>query len=632
MLASDGLELPATRLDIAGQALLADAALGWRAELVRPGLLGLRSERGRVAFLAPDPEQPWQLPVELEPIWRGAYPARYIVVLGGDAALRARLERFAAEHAAPGIWLHHADGGSGWQNRAPRWRERRIARSLADCATRAFQRDRWTPSEARAHARRLELDGVLLRSEARDFERFRLRLNQRKPRATLALAFVILAVFGLQALWGGTDLPPLLARMGSLVPGRVRDGEWWRLFSCTFLHGGVLHVGLNVLVLWILGRSLERFIGSTRFVIIYFAAGLAGSLSSSLFVSSQSVGASGAIWGLLGAEAALAFYPRPLLPPSLIGVARRTAAANLGLNLVNSFNPHVDLAAHVGGGLMGATVLVLLAASGRLSSGGRAAPPVGGLLRAAAALLSGCFLCGLCVALVTGRAWRVDDAPELERVALPGSPWSVEVPRERSPQPDSDESNATEFGNLAYDPSVVDIGWAPLSNGASGDTREELGLIIRQLEAVPAGLEQLSPPRVVRDEVFPDRSLVIARYRYSANPDVIDDRAIGIIDGARVRVDVIAWAALPRAFEGLAGRVLRSLEASLVLGVRQRSGSVFHTGLSSPRRVALGSDTRRGLPDYLLGRRCAVPFFDCVAADVMSTHLADTLPDLPEGG
>jgi rhomboid protease GluP len=604
----EGGELPATRLDIAGQALLADPALGWRAELSRPGWLGLRSERGRVAFLAVDAEQPWQVLVELDHILQGAYPARYIVVLGGDAALRARLEALASDPAGPRIWLHHADGGLAWQNRVPRWQERRIARSLVDSAARAFERERWTAGEARAHARRLELDGVLLRSEARDFERFRLRLSQRKPRATVALAFVILAVFGLQALWGGTDLPPLLARMGSLVPGRVRDGEWWRLFSCTFLHGGVLHVGLNLLVLWMLGRSLERFIGPTRFLLIYFSAGLAGSLSSSLFVSSQSVGASGAIWGLLGAEAALAFYPRPLLPPSLIGVARRTAAANLGLNLVNSFNPHVDMAAHVGGGLMGAAVLVLLAASGRLSSHGRAAPPVGWLLRAPAALLVCCFLSGLCGAIVAGRPWRVDDAPELERVMLPGSPWSVEVPSERSARRESDEADATEFGNLAYDPSVVDIGWAPLSNGASArETREELGFIVHQLETVPAGLEQIVSPRVVRDEAHPTRSLVIARYRYSANPEVIDDRAIGIIDGVRVRVDVIAWAALPRAFEGLAARILRSFEASVAFEPRRRAGSVFHSGFPSPPRVALSSWVG---PWHCLGDGCGVPFLD----------------------
>jgi membrane associated rhomboid family serine protease len=528
--------------------------------------------------------------LELEHIWQGAYPARYIVVLGGGAALRARLEALASDPAAPRIWLHHADGGPVWQNRAPRWRERRIARSLVDSAARAFERDRWTPSEARTHARRLELDAVLLRSEARDFERFRLRLSRRKPHATVVLALVILTVFGLQALWGGTDLPPLLARMGSLVPGRVRDGEWWRLFSCTFLHGGVLHAGLNVLVLWMLGRSLERFIGPTRFVLIYFTAGLAGSLSSSLFVSSQSVGASGAIWGLLGAEAALAFYPRPLLPPSLIGVARRTAAANLGLNLVNSFNPHVDLAAHVGGGLMGAAVLVLLAASGRLSSNGRAAPPVGWLLRAPAALLSCCFLGGLVVAIAAGRPWRLNDAPELERVTLPSSPWSVEVPSERSARLERGEGTTTEFGNLAYDATVVDIGWARLSNGAAPrETPDELGFIAHQLETVPAGLEQIIPPRIVRDAARPNRSLVIARYRYSANPEIIDDRAIGIIDGARVRVDVIAWAALPRAFEGLAARVLQSFEASVAFGPQRRSGSMFHSGFPSPRRVALSS-------------------------------------------
>lgn len=560
-------QVPATPLDLATQTLLRDRQLGSRVELVAPGLVGLRTARGRVVLLEDRADEPERVTRHLQRIRQRDFPARHVVVLGGGRALRERLRAEPSDRARSGLWVHHTDGREPtWQSREPGWLERRLTRALAAAGSSAFQRRSWSMGEAEAQARRLELDRMLSRDEARDFERFRMHLSRRRPRATVALVAVILVVFALQASWGGMDLPPLLASMGSLVPERARSGQWWRFFSCTFLHGGPLHVGLNVLVLWMLGRSLERFIGTTRFLLIYFSAGVAGSVASSLFVDSQSVGASGAIWGLLGAEAALAFYPRPLLPPALVSLARRTAAANLALNLINSFNPHVDAAAHIGGGLMGAAVLVLLAMTGRLSPRGRAAPPVGWLLRAFTAGLAGLFLAGLVVAQVAGRPWQLDRFPALERVALAGSPWSVEVPRGLSLQASSpatsEQEAAAEFGELAFDPSVVDFTWLPLLGPDSMPApAAELSALVRLYARPPAGLEVLIPPHVVPDAGMRGGGHVAVRYRYTANVEVIEDTAIGIFDAARVRVRVVGWAALPRAFEGLAPRILRSLEA-----------------------------------------------------------------------
>ena len=406
------------------------------------------------------------------------------------------------------------------------------------------------------------------RAEAEHLIQFRALYARRRPYATYGLVGVIGAVFALQAVWGGVDLPPLLASMGSLVPARVRDGEWWRLCACTFLHGGVLHVGLNLLVLGMLGRSLERFIGTSRFVCIYFAAALAGSVTSSLFVVGQSVGASGAIWGLLGADAAMAFYPRPLLPPVLVGMARRTVVVILALLLINSFNPHVDLAAHVGGGSMGAAVLAGLAAAGRVPVFGRPAPARDRWLPWLAALASVAFLAGLVLAIAAGRPWQLDAPPQLERVPLPGSPWTLRVPRTRAVAPGSDGS--TGFGDLACDPSTVDVTWGPLSGELTPPELDaELERVRRRLDEVQVGFEPLAPARVVRD-AGPGGPHVTVRYRYTDNPALVDDRAIGVVRGALVRVDVIAWSALPRAFEGLAPRVLGSLEPRSVSGGSRR--------------------------------------------------------------
>jgi rhomboid protease GluP len=415
---------------------------------------------------------------------------------------------------------------------------------------------------APADALQVQRELSRLRREQHDLDRFRVLVTTRRPIATSLLVASIALVFALQFLWGGVDLPPLLRSMGSMVAERARAGEWWRYFSCTFLHGGLLHAALNTLVLWLLGRSVERFIGPARFLIIYFSAGLCGSVLSSWFVSSQSVGASGAIWGLLGAEMALAFYPRPLLPPALVGIARRTAAANLGLNLINSFNPHVDVAAHVGGGLMGAGVLVSLAATGHLSANGRAPLRAGIGLQLIAGSLACLFVAGLSTAIITGKPWQLDAAPALERVRLPGSPWSIEVPRDRSAA--DPDGGASSFGNVAYDPSVVDVSWAPVPPHADEpDVTAELQLVQQRLARVPEGLEVVVPPRVVNtaDGALPGPHVSV-RYRYVQNPMVIDERVIGFVHGAMVRVDVTAWADLPGAYDGLARRVLGSFEPS----------------------------------------------------------------------
>ncbi len=78
-------------------------------------------------------------------------------------------------------------------------------------------------------------------------------------------------------------------------------GEYWRFFTAMFLHGGLLHIGFNGFALYVLGPETERIYGTARFLGVYFVAGLAGGIASYAFTPSPSVGASGAIFGLIGA-------------------------------------------------------------------------------------------------------------------------------------------------------------------------------------------------------------------------------------------------------------------------------------------------------------------------------------------
>src|SRR5262245_505954 len=174
---------------------------------------------------------------------------------------------------------------------------------------------------------------------------FRSTLARRRPVATFALLAALAAVFALELAVGALDVSPAMARMGALLPGSLARGEPWRLLSCAFLHGGWMHLLLNGLVLGSLGLLLERILGTRRFLVLYGLSALGGSLVSSFFLEGSSVGASGALWGLLTAEFALAAR-EGILPAEMRGALTKSAAQNLGLNVVNSFRPGVDWAAH----------------------------------------------------------------------------------------------------------------------------------------------------------------------------------------------------------------------------------------------------------------------------------------------
>ena len=86
----------------------------------------------------------------------------------------------------------------------------------------------------------------------------------------------------------------------------VAEGEWWRLITAAFLHYGLIHLGMNMLVLWFIGPPLEEYFGHWRYLLVYLVSGLAGS-AGALVASPNAltVGASGAIWGIMGAALVL---------------------------------------------------------------------------------------------------------------------------------------------------------------------------------------------------------------------------------------------------------------------------------------------------------------------------------------
>jgi membrane associated rhomboid family serine protease len=165
-------------------------------------------------------------------------------------------------------------------------------------------------------------------------------------------------------------------------------GEVWRIVSGAFLHAGPFHLLLNMFALYILGSLLEPAIGTVRFLAIYFAALLAGSLGALLLSNPDevTVGASGAIFGLMGATFVIARHRGVDQLASQIGLF-------VVLNLVFTFSiPGISIGGHIGGLIGGALAGLLVAYGERRVGGSSRLVEVGGIALIAIASVAGALL------------------------------------------------------------------------------------------------------------------------------------------------------------------------------------------------------------------------------------------------
>jgi membrane associated rhomboid family serine protease len=155
--------------------------------------------------------------------------------------------------------------------------------------------------------------------------------------------------------WGGGIEALLRAQQlifwGSNVGQLTLHGEPWRLFTSMFLHGSLVHLLFNMVALWQVGGLVERIFGSLRFAGLYVLSGLAGSLASVLWNPHvNSVGASGAIFGIIGGLLAFIGRPSSGVPPTVVQNLRGSILPFLLFNIAAGFAyPHTDNAAHIGG-------------------------------------------------------------------------------------------------------------------------------------------------------------------------------------------------------------------------------------------------------------------------------------------
>ena len=170
----------------------------------------------------------------------------------------------------------------------------------------------------------------------------------------------------------------------------VARGDWWRLMTSAFLHEGLLHIGFNMAALWFVGGPVEEYLGRGRYILLYLVAGLAGS-AGALYQSplAPTVGASGAIFGILGALLVIEWHET--------GRLMGTAMTWIVINLAISFTvPGISWGGHVGGLIAG--ILCTLAFS-RFGRGHSAYSKLG--------LVAISVLIGVAVLSVAAAYWRV---------------------------------------------------------------------------------------------------------------------------------------------------------------------------------------------------------------------------------
>lgn len=142
-----------------------------------------------------------------------------------------------------------------------------------------------------------------------------------------------------------------------LNPSKILNGEYYRLLSCIFMHGGIIHLLCNMYCLYVIGPQVESFFGKIKYIVIYLLSGIIGSLMSLSITNSISLGASGAIFGLLGSILYFGYHYRVYLSQAIKSQIIPIIVLNLFLGFILN---GVDNAAHIGG-LIGGVLVSMMA-------------------------------------------------------------------------------------------------------------------------------------------------------------------------------------------------------------------------------------------------------------------------------
>lgn len=178
-------------------------------------------------------------------------------------------------------------------------------------------------------------------------------LPDNKPLVTTTLLIMMGIIYAIQLITPFFFFRDLPAEWGMKINQNILAGEYWRLLTPMFLHGSIFHLGFNLYALYVLGRRIERFFGSTRFFLLFLIAGIAGNLFSFIFTPAPSLGSSTAIFGLLAAEGVFIYQHRQLFGDRS-QVALRQIIQVAVINFLIGLSPGIDNWGHLGGLIGGA--------------------------------------------------------------------------------------------------------------------------------------------------------------------------------------------------------------------------------------------------------------------------------------
>ncbi|SNR28081.1 Membrane associated serine protease, rhomboid family [Haloechinothrix alba] len=166
----------------------------------------------------------------------------------------------------------------------------------------------------------------------------------------IALNVVVFVITAAQAQDVMRNFQSEVMNLGVLVPLVAATGEWWRVITSGFLHIGLLHLAVNMFALWILGKELERVLGTARYLVLYLLSLLGGSVAVFAFSSPNTpvAGASGAVYGVLGGILIAVLRLRLNLTP-IIAIIVLNLAISIGVKQISLFG-------HLGGLVVGVLV------------------------------------------------------------------------------------------------------------------------------------------------------------------------------------------------------------------------------------------------------------------------------------
>lgn len=182
--------------------------------------------------------------------------------------------------------------------------------------------------------------------------------SYKQPIVTYIIMAICIILFILMELSGGSTNSQTLLKYGANLDVLVKNGEYYRLFTCIFLHIGIMHLLCNMYSLYIIGREVENLFGKIKYIIIFILSGIFGSIMSLAFTHNTiSAGASGAIFGLLGALLYFGMHYRTYLGEAI----KRSIIPIIVINLIIGFFAEgIDLAAHMGGLVGGVLVSMMV--------------------------------------------------------------------------------------------------------------------------------------------------------------------------------------------------------------------------------------------------------------------------------